>query len=263
MKKILTTLGALGAVLVITPMFAAFEAHVVNVTATIENALQVPLDEIKFGTVFPQEMLAQRLPIALSQSFLDEDRVDDVEYFIRQKPKCAVTTLDGKTMLDFPTATGHIKFDATGNMSIDCGPAPAEMPTTGAMWGVLPNLCPYISKHSERDNSADGFEDGHLNSFHQPWMINGTTITWTDVMGHLSKIAHDVEDIWTIDLAVPCFTGHCAQDWEEFVHGVNPDADPAHYVADPRDEHKVYGCDLWVEVKGVSLTPPPPTPNHG
>ena len=70
------------------PPLAAFEAHVLNVHATIENTLSVPIKDIKFGLVFPQEEQDATFDVALSQSFLDEDRVDDVEYFIRQKPKC-------------------------------------------------------------------------------------------------------------------------------------------------------------------------------
>ena len=53
MKKIFLGLGALALAIAVVPMFAAFEAHVINVTASIENALYVPLKEIKFGTVFP------------------------------------------------------------------------------------------------------------------------------------------------------------------------------------------------------------------
>ncbi len=37
MKKILLSFGAVAVVLIAMPMFAAFEAHVINVTATIEN----------------------------------------------------------------------------------------------------------------------------------------------------------------------------------------------------------------------------------
>jgi len=88
MKKLLTAFLAIGVAMVLIPLFAAFEAHVVNVTATIENALSVPIEAIDFGTVFPQERLDRYIDVALSQSFIDEDRVDDVEYIIRQKPKC-------------------------------------------------------------------------------------------------------------------------------------------------------------------------------
>src|SRR3989344_2583728 len=79
MKKVLLGLGAAGITLAMIPLFAAFEAHVVNVTARIENALEVPLSHIDFGTVFPQELLFRELPVRLSGSFMTEDRVDDVE----------------------------------------------------------------------------------------------------------------------------------------------------------------------------------------
>ena len=276
MKKILLGLGAIAAVLVVMPMFAAFEAHVVNVTATIENAMDVPIRAIEFGTVFPQEKLQKPLNLTLSGSFLDEtqNRVNKVEYFIRQKPKCAITW-DGGTKFDATqdtdgthlyTGTGHIKFGdnpatpgivETDFMFIDCGPAPRTLSTQlGEVWGVLPNLCPYLSKHSEvtgRDEAGKpiAWEDGALPSFHTPWTINGTTVTYNDVQGSLTKPS-DSTDNWMIDLAVPCFGGYCAQDWESFVHGINPDANPDDFDQDISNEHKVFGCDLWVEVKGVS-----------
>src|SRR3990167_1141743 len=90
-SKIVLGIAASGTALALIPMFAAFEAHVINVTAKIENALSVPTDPINFGTVFPQEQLDRFLSVALSQSFLDEANADDVEYIIRQKPKCGVT----------------------------------------------------------------------------------------------------------------------------------------------------------------------------
>lgn len=268
-RTILSAFVALAAVVIALPMFAAFEAHVVNVTARIENALRVPIEYLEFGTVFPQEHLAKPLDINLSQSFIDEDRVDDVEYFIRQKPKCAITRENGtvydNTVVDgahIYTGTGHIKFgddpstqvvEPSDHMYIDCGPAPRDL-AQGETWGVLPNLCPYLSKHSEIVSTEPlTYEDGVLASFHQPWTITGTNITWNDVPGHLAKSNNDVTDNWLIDLAVPCFTKHCAQDWETFVAGINPLANPADYVQPIANEHKVFGCDLWVEVGGISL----------
>lgn len=78
MKKVLLAIGTLATVLAVIPLFAAFEAHVVNVTARIENALFVPIKSIDFGTVFPQEKLDKTFDVSLSQSFQDETRVDDV-----------------------------------------------------------------------------------------------------------------------------------------------------------------------------------------
>jgi len=274
-KKIALGLGVVAVTVATLPLFAAFEAHVINVTAKIENALKVDPQFLNFGTVFPQEKLEKPVNIELSQSFKDEGRVDDVEYMIRQKPKCAITSQNG-TVIDLSdantdgvhdfTGTGHIKLgdnpatDGVVETSwVDCGSAPREL-TQGETWGVLPNLCPYLSKHSEitgRDEAGNpnAWEDGALASFHQPWVIGTSTIAWTEVEGRLSKIGQDTKDTWMIDLAVPCFGGYCAQDWEEFVLGVNPAADPAAFTQPIANEHKVFGCDLWVEVTGVSETP--------
>ncbi|MBD3282302.1 MAG: hypothetical protein GF387_01715, partial [Candidatus Portnoybacteria bacterium] len=86
-KKILLASLAVVAILGGVAAMSAYEAHVVNVTAKIENALSVTPDEIMFGTVFPQEAIDKNVKIVLSDSFIEEERVDDVSYYIRQKPK--------------------------------------------------------------------------------------------------------------------------------------------------------------------------------
>jgi hypothetical protein len=257
--KIALTLGAFGTALAMLPMFAAFEAHVINVTAQIENALEVPLEHMDFGTVFPQEYLVKNLPISLSQSFMDEGRVDDVEYIIRQKPKCGLTTDDGRELIG-PTATGHVVVDPqTGEVRVDCGPHPTDadgqqLPGT---WGQLPLLCPYLSKHEVSEDGSETENDGSLDAFHKPWtVLPDGSIVWNDVEGRLTKLAGDFRDLWEIDLAVPCFGDHCAQDWAEFVEKYHPgEGDNADmWVQDIANEHKVFGCDLWVEVTEVSET---------
>lgn len=255
MKKILLSLGALAAVMIALPMFSAFEAHVINVTAQIENALSVPLKSIDFGTVFPQEHLDKPLGIALSDSFIREPRVDDVEYIIRQKPKCALTNAAGTAIIG-PTATGHVISNGQGGYTINCGPAPLgtdQQPLPGT-WGPLPSLCEYISKEGGDEDGLETNNDGTTPSFHKPFTVASgtTTVAWLDTKGRLRKAANDTVDNWTIDLAVPCFGGYCAQDWADFVHGINPQADPTLYTQLIADEHKVFGCDLWVEVTGVS-----------
>ncbi len=246
-KKLILGLGALGMALAVLPMFAAFEAHVVNVTATIENALFVPVKEIQFGTVFPQEELDRPLSISLSQSFQDEDRVDDVEYMIRQKPKCGlpVPNTDPVTYSAYGLATEDPEGEGTF-ICVDDG------------YVLLPLLCPYLSKHSEvvgeDENGRPTYEDGFLDAFHGPianWSLDDTVIYQVD--GHLAKSSGDLTDTWNIDLKVPCFGGFCAQDWEDFVTGINPAAIPANYVQPAEKEHQIFGCDLWVEVTGISL----------
>ena len=87
MKKVLLGVSAFALAVASVPMFAAFEAHVINVTARIENALSVNTEPIHYGTVFPQEQLDKFVKLELSRSFLAEPDANDVKYFIRQKPK--------------------------------------------------------------------------------------------------------------------------------------------------------------------------------
>lgn len=261
MKKLLVGFLTLAAVFTVLPMFAAFEAHVINVTAKIENAMSVPVDPLDFGTVFPQERLDKRVNIGLSDSFLTEGRVESVDYMIRQKPKCAWIWNNGTEFDQESTQTGHVVPTTGGAYDIDCGETPDPRPEgvpNDATWGVLPSLCEYISKHSEvTDTDEDGkpiaWEDGHLASFHQPFEVNQDgTISWTEVDGTMTK-PNDQTDIWTIDLAVPCFGGYCAQDWADFVHDINPNVtDPNKYTQPIGNQHKVFGCDLWFEVTEVN-----------
>ncbi|MFA4880660.1 MAG: DUF642 domain-containing protein [Candidatus Doudnabacteria bacterium] len=69
MKKIILGLVAVVAIVGGVIAMSAFEAHVVNVTAKIENALNVPITELGFGTVFPEEVLNKTLAVNLSESF--------------------------------------------------------------------------------------------------------------------------------------------------------------------------------------------------
>lgn len=243
LKKLL--FGASAAVVAVAsvPMFAAFEAHVINVTARIENALAVSPEEIRFGTVFPEEQLDKSLTVKFSESFLAEENADDVDYIIRQKPKCGITSQNGE-MLDFAsTKSGEPKLGPTDIPFIDCGEPPRPT-TTGETWGPLPLLCPYLSKHPDNVPA----NDGSLNAFHDIGQFSLTQkgqFIWKDVNGRLAKSENDFVDVWNIDLKVPCFKGSCAQD----------DLVPAEYEADPNDEHKIFGCDLWIEVRGISRTP--------
>jgi len=240
MKKILFGLAAFALVIATVPMFAAFEAHVINVTATIENALQVSPSEISFGTTFPQERLDKTFEVSISNSFREEGRVDDVEYIIRQKPKC-VLVATGTQLPPFGLVTENVDgiFSCADEVNYD----------------MLPLLCPYLSKHEITTDSPENDSAG-INAFHGlpgPWTLQTTKAT--QVAGKLMKSTGDVTDTWNIDLKVPCFAGSCAQDWAAFVHEQNPDADPVAYMADPALEHKLFGCDLWLEVNGVSRTP--------
>src|SRR3989344_8596081 len=134
-KKIILGLAAAGTAMALIPLFAAFEAHVINVTARIENALNVPIKFLDFGTVFPQEYLVKDVTVNLSQSFLDEGRVDDVEYFIRQKPKCAITTNNGQNYDSTVGPDGRHQYTRTGHVVLGDDPS-----TTPAVETDFPNI---------------------------------------------------------------------------------------------------------------------------
>ncbi len=268
MKKVWLSLGTAVAVLIVLPMFAAFEAHVINVTATIENALAVSTRKIEFGTVFPEEFLLEFFDVFLSESFLREDRVDDVEYHIKQKDK--------------PRDPGEPVCDPTGacvsstEFCHENRPQNPGDPQDPYYQHCFPSLCPYLSKLD--DERPDN--DTSIEAFHRAECDDGTdndgdgAVDWPAdlectskyddserepgqqglVTGLLAKSQQDIEDHWTIDLHVPCFEGFCAQDNEI----------PNDYQLDPRLEHQTFGCDLWIEVNGVSTAPTPtPTPEPG
>lgn len=232
MKRFLTVLGAVGATLVVLPMFAAFEAHVVNVTATIENAMSVQTRAISFGTTFPEEVLNQPLSVGLSQSFASSS-ADGIQYVIRQKPKCGLP-IQGSNPVAYSNYE-QVTEDALGNF---------VCPDANLGYVPLPLLCPFLSKHPDgvNDLQASSTNDGTLDAFHGPltgW--NASTSELYQVAGLLTKITQDTIDNWTIDLHVPCFKGSCAQD----------NIVPAAYQEDPALEHQEFGCDLWVETTGI------------
>lgn len=72
MKKTILIVAALLMVFSGVAAVSAYEAHVINVTAHVENALTVSTDAADFGTVFPQESFSYHRSIALSTSAVAE-----------------------------------------------------------------------------------------------------------------------------------------------------------------------------------------------
>lgn len=236
MKKIFLGLGALALAVALVPMFAAFEAHVINVTAQIENALSVSPESIAYGTVFPQEELDRPVNIEFSQSFTKEPTADDVNYVIKQKPKCILVTTAVLPQY------GRVTEDAGGNFVCE----------DEVNYDILPVLCPYLSKHEITQEPVEN-DRTSINAFHGlpgPWTPAITEAT--KVIGRLAKSESDTLDTWNIDLRVPCFKGTCSQDWDKFVLANNPLANPDDYIQPKENESKLFGCDLWIEVTGIS-----------
>jgi len=213
---------------------SAYEAHIINVTAQIENALEVNTTPIEFGTVFPQEVMYRDLKISLSSSFLEENDANDVDYVIKQKPK--VRVIDSDTGLHDPyaviTPDGYPDGIVAHEYCLNESPTDPGDPKDPYYIYCYPNLCGQLSKHKDV-NDQDG-NDTELNVPHDPDQF---------AIGRLVQNENDTEDDWVIDLKVPCFEGMCDQTYDPEFYG-----EPF----DPRLEHEVFGCDLWVEVTGIS-----------
>ena len=226
---LITVITVTGGVIVTS----AFEAHIVNVTAHVENALRVhPNSPIVFGTVFPQEYFdGFGFDIGTSDSFCagDQTRVLNIDYVIKQKPKPR------------PEMIGQESCGANIDEAREyCHNNPDDLTC------CFPNLCAYISKTPQVEEPGDV----GVKSFHNP------ETEWAT--GHLHKKIetsdpnpNDTTDSWFIDLAVPCFEGMCAQDWPAFVESINPEANPDDYILPVDLESEMFGCDLWIEVTDI------------
>ena len=221
-KKIILSLIAVVVVFGGVAAMSAYEAHVINVTAHIENALKVlPFSkELVFGAVFPQEYMEKPIWITTSESFCEGDqrRVLNIDYKIVQKPKC-INAAGEYAPVDYDT---H------------------QCPDT---YTEMPSLCPYLSKTPKYIDPSP-YTDYGVPAFHNPEDPSSVAV------GTINK-DEDLMDEWTIDLVVPCFEGYCSQDWPAFVASHNPDADPRDYEAVGDPMGTTFGCDLWVEVTDI------------
>jgi len=231
-KKIFLSLAIVVALAVGVVGMSAFEAHVVNVTATIENATDISTTAFTYGTTFPQEILHNPVTLSLSASFANSGAVG-VDYKIKQKPKCQLIATSA-VLPQFAQVTesaDHIFVCPDG-------------------YAPMPILCPFLSKTSPTKG------DISIPSFHGPT----STAAWTDTVseanaavGHLTN--GNPATTWDIDMHVPCFAGQCGQDWAAYVHTANPDAVPNAYMISPNLQGQLLGCDLWYEVTGVNRNP--------
>ena len=105
------------------------------------------------------------------------------------------------------------------------------------------------------DGTNDNISFGDLPAISDLTTCSCSIWVWNDVSGYLAKSEGDYGDyfdVWNLDLKVPCFEGNCGQDWADYVHGINPSANPDDYVQPIGNEHKLFGCDIWIEVTGIS-----------
>jgi len=90
-KKVLLLVSALLIVFSGVAAVSAYEGHLVNIKVHVENALAVETYEWDLGTRFPQEKVESDLRFGLSESFLAQDRVSEVDYKLCWELKPAPT----------------------------------------------------------------------------------------------------------------------------------------------------------------------------
>lgn len=241
MKKGLLVVGALAIAIATVPMFAAFEAHVINVTAHIENALRVNTHELEFGTVFPQEYVKRPFDISLSSSFIGQWRLADVKYKIVQKPKPTAALIEYFGS-DVDKARAYCHEKGAG------APVPPKLDTImpPTVLGCYLDLCQFLSKLPVGDEPRDvGHPSYYVSATGNPGTPSPNDYCQEPspeiATGYLDKRLQDYSDTWLVDLKVPPVRGYVGQDWP---------ASCANYVV-PEDSQD-YGCDLWVEVTGFS-----------
>jgi hypothetical protein len=232
MNKKLMALGAGLAVVASVVAMAAYEAHVINVTAHIENALYVHPDELKFGTVFPQEYVEKQFTVELSSSFQEADRVNNVEYVIKQKPKCKCVFDPEKEPEDFEMYCNMEMYAPVNYATHECPMYYEEMES----------LCPFLSKmdgdpEDQNDTGVpsyyvEGEPDWCYDFAKDPRPLHANGILW-------KHDPADLSDLWVVDLKVPPVDGYVGQDW------------PGSCPTVPTNDVD-YGCDLWVEVTNIS-----------
>ena len=220
-KKILIIFFSIIAIAGGVAALSAFEAHIINVTADIVNGLTVNIEEMPFGTVIPQEYLTKDFTISLSEGFLAEQRLVGIAYEIRQKPKPI-----------WPQTTECIS--AIGQKTIDDLRTYCHSNSSDLVC-CYRSLCPFLSK---QDADPEDNNDTQALSYFQ----GNHCVTPGEASGKLEKPS-DTSDKWTIDLKVPPVAGSVGQDWP---------SDCPKIAAEAK-----YGCDLWIEVTGVSTTTGP------
>ena len=145
MKKAIFIFASLLMVVSGVAAVSAYEAHVVDVKAHVENALGVPT-EFSFGTVFPEEVVEMDFRFGLSNSFVSENqtRVSDVHYAMKWEPKpIEQGFLDPDEDGYFePLAPWIVLTPVDANDGALPQTKPAWVPAWGIAWGELNKIIP-------------------------------------------------------------------------------------------------------------------------
>jgi len=170
MKKGLMILAALLVIASGIMAVGAYEGHLVDVKAHVENAIGVQTYEFDFGTVFPEDYIEGSIMIGLSNSFVEQDTYSSVYYDLWWEPK--------------PIGQ-HVAVDPDGD-------------------GYFEPIAPYITV--EVDSSAPGaIGAGRIASVLAKWDGPAGTAIVPIGIGSLSWDNEDVCDKIHMNFTVPTF----------------------------------------------------------
>jgi hypothetical protein len=84
MKKAILILAALMMVISGIAAVSAYEAHVINVQAHVENAMYASKTKVEFDTIFPEEWMTANFTVGYSESFCNPDQqgADNITYAV-------------------------------------------------------------------------------------------------------------------------------------------------------------------------------------
>lgn len=175
LKKVGIAAGTVALVIAGAAMFSAFEAHVINVTARIENAISVPqeLTGLDFGTVFPQEQLVKNFTLTLSDSFFAQAGGSTTNLLVNGDFETPIV-VNGAQWDIFPEGTPGLGWNVRWELGqpTTFGPGPTSQPLVANLElhrGVAGWLSQNGSQHAELDTDWDG-PSGPLNG--EPALVN-------------------------------------------------------------------------------------------
>jgi hypothetical protein len=182
MKKALLVLGAVAMVFSGVAAVSAYEAHTVNVSARVENAMSISKPDDwhlgQFGTVFPEEFIWKEFDVRLSTSFCVQLRVRKIHYKI-----CVKERFNPMTGTNFPWMGDAMAFSIDGQSGLGDG---EEWAWVGNAWP--PPICVTGDSINKQDLLPPYHPD---NPAGPPW----DPINWQD----------DPRDTIRIGLDVPVF----------------------------------------------------------
>lgn len=203
LRRIIPIMVALVAMLSGVAAVSAFEAHTINVTAHVENALTVDGTAVAFGTVFPEEWLQAHRNIALSSSFLAQPDTSSEEG-VQPRKNSVSYTVYGECKEKTPAIPGEPGTPATYYLWM--GPM-LWIDRDGGNYKQLPDLANPVC--TEGQVIATGFTG---------------TLTHSGVLYNPAsprQLVDSEQDLLSLSIDVPVFEGYY-NEWTDVCDKLRP-----------------------------------------